>query len=209
MKIYNLKAQEFRDWLDPVKREAICKRLLDEFGDTLIRRAGTGQTLRVVRREPLVAFAARDTPIAPHPDNCTCTQYAGRPPGEHHPACIHREQWLRQVAAGHPSAGQVAPAVSATPAAPAALEVEVVQQVPLSNEQAPSLGQVGLPGPISNEPITVDVGGVPVASIPWLISPDGTRMRPALVNEIEEARFRQQEEGVAAVDIDGVTYSVQ
>lgn len=186
MKIYNLKASEFRDWMDPVKREAICKRLLDEFGDTLIRRAGTGQTLKVVRREPLVAFAARDTPIAPHPDNCTCTQYAGRPPGEHHPACIHREQWLRQVATGHPSVGQVAPAAAAPPAAPAAPDVEIAQ-----------------------EPVTVDVGGVPVATVPWLISPDGTRMRPALVNEIEEANLRQQEEGVAAVDIDGVTYSVQ
>jgi hypothetical protein len=75
-----------------------------------------------------------------------------------------------------------------------------------------------MPGTLEGEEEDTDVDGRRDTEPPtsfevdpdekWLIDVSGKRVRPALVNEIEEANEKMVAEGVAAIELGGESYMV-
>ncbi len=103
MKLYRLSQSEFRSWRDRGARAALERRVFDQHGTAQLR-APSGRILGTVRspqnsgRIPIERSVARGTHHAVSPRECLCREWQ-KPQGkqdQHHPICVHKQQWEAQ-----------------------------------------------------------------------------------------------------------------
>lgn len=102
MKIIKLNREQHRAWRDNAvtARDQLRKELLEQNGGEPFRlMSSNGRFLGTVRHEKSThtgtASSVKNAMYAP--ENCLCKQFAGTPPGAHHPICQFKAKWEAQV----------------------------------------------------------------------------------------------------------------
>jgi len=98
MKIIKLTREEHRAWRDNAagQRDTLRRELLERSGGEPFRlMSSNGRFLGTVRDEKNthVGTTASVKNAMYAPENCLCKQYAGTPPGQHHPICQFKAKW--------------------------------------------------------------------------------------------------------------------
>ncbi len=118
LQIVKLSREQWKEWRNPVTREALKKRIFDHMGGRIQVRGCGGMILGTVRecntRIPIEQSTARGAHVPIAPGECMCREWQ-KPEGEehmHHPVCTRRESWENYIAMADQSGPRPARAIT-------------------------------------------------------------------------------------------------